>query len=197
LFNWTINGRSILPMAPAVGILLARRLPAGAGGNNPAPGLVGRGIAWAAAALLAFLVAQSDFDLAAAVRQSALQTSRLYRRDGQTLWFQGHWGFQFYMAEHGGLAQDIKDTNQPEPRPGEFVAVPLDNTNLRPPDEPGEELHFPGPRFLTTLNANIGAGFYTSQAGPLPFVFGNVPPEEVVVFHWKSSPPSAAGPRNP
>ena len=26
VFNWTINGRSILPMAPAVGILLARRL---------------------------------------------------------------------------------------------------------------------------------------------------------------------------
>jgi len=25
-FNWTVNGRSILPMAPAVGILIARRL---------------------------------------------------------------------------------------------------------------------------------------------------------------------------
>ena len=103
--------------------------------------------------MLAFLVAQSDFVLAAAVRQSALQTCRHYRRDGQPLWFQGHWGFQYYMAELGGVAQD---QNQPEPRPGEFLAVPLDNANLRPPDAPGEELTFPGPRFLTTMNANFG-----------------------------------------
>jgi hypothetical protein len=195
LLNWTINGRSILPMTPAVGILLARRLPPGAGANEngPAHGRHGCGIAWAAAAMLAFLVAQSDFVLAAAVRQSALQTSGHYRRDGQPLWFQGHWGFQYYMAQLGGVAQD---QTRPGPRPGDFLVVPLDNANLRPPDVPGEELDFPGPRLLTTMNANLGAGFYTSQAGPLPFAFGQVPPEIVRVFRWESAPPEPANAPN-
>ena len=69
--------------------------------------LHGRRIAWAAAAILALLVAQSDFVLAAAVRQSALQTGRaLPAGRAASLWFQGHWGFQYYMAEQGGMAQD-------------------------------------------------------------------------------------------
>jgi hypothetical protein len=192
LLNWTINGRSILPMAPAVGILLARRLAGGAGANDKRPASWRRGwrIAWAAAAVFAFLVAQSDYVLAAAVRQSALQTSRHYRRDGQSLWFQGHWGFQYYMAETGGLAQEKE---QPEPRPGDILVVPLDNTNLHPPEEPGEELDFAGPRYLTTLNINIGAGFYTSQAGPLPFAFGPVPAEVVIVYHWQSAQTATKG----
>ena len=140
------------------------------------------GLAWAAAALFAFLVAQSDFVLAAAVRQSALQTAGHYRREGNVLWFQGHWGFQYYMAQLGGVA---RDKNQPEPRPGDILVLPLDNTNLHPPDRPGEELDFAGPRFLTTMNINIGAGFYTSQGGPLPFAFGHVAPEVVMVYRWK------------
>ena len=184
--NWTINGRSILPMAPAVGILAARRLSAGAVGNRPALWRRGRVIAWAAAALFGLLVAQSDFVMAAAVRQSALQTSLRYRRDGETLWFQGHWGFQYYMAQQGGRAQDI---NQPGPRPGEFLAVPFNNTNLHPPNWRSEELHFAGPRWITTLEGDIGAGFYTSQAGPLPFAVGAVPPVVVVVFRLESGPP--------
>jgi hypothetical protein len=188
--NWTINGRSILPMAPAVGILLARRLSWEAARNENCPAFWrrSRGMGWAAAAILAMLVAQSDFVLASAVRQSALQTSRHYRRDGQGLWFQGHWGFQYYMAELGGIAQD---KNRPGPQPGDWVVVPRDNTNLRAPDVPGEELSFAGPRWVTTMNANIGAGFYTSEAGPLPFAFGEVPPEVVDVYQWKGAPAAA------
>jgi hypothetical protein len=193
LLNWTINGRSILPMAPAVGILLARRLSWEAAAHEDRAALWqrGRGIGWAGAAILALLVAQSDFVLATAVRQSALQTSRRYRREGQPLWFQGHWGFQYYMAEAGGIAQD---KNRPGPRPGDLVVVPRDNTNLRAPDGPGEELSFPGPRWLTTMNANIGAGFYTSEAGPLPFAIGDVPPEDVDVYQLKGAPAAAANP---
>jgi hypothetical protein len=184
--NWTIAGRSILPMTPAVGILIARRLSSGAVKNPSAPRLHGCGIAWAAAALFAFLVARSDSVLAAAVRQSALQTSQRFAREGQPLWFQGHWGFQYYMAQLGAVAQDPRLS---PPRPGEFVVVPFNNTNLYPPDAPAVRFQFGGPRFLTTLQGDIGAGFYVSQAGPLPFALGPVPPETVVVFRMPSPPP--------
>jgi hypothetical protein len=171
--NWTINGRSILPMAPAVGILLARRWQQRGGANGRIM------IPLAAGALFAFLVARSDFLLAAAVRQSAVQTYERYGRGPQTLWFEGHWGFQYYMTELGGQAASGKHFIL---RPGDFLAVPVNNTNLKLPPAPGEELQAEGPRYLTDMNANAGAGFYASKGGPLPFAFGQVRPELVLVY---------------
>jgi 4-amino-4-deoxy-L-arabinose transferase-like glycosyltransferase len=188
LFNWTVNGRSILPMAPAVGILLVRRLQprAGANENNPATGRGRILIAMAAGALLALLVAWSDFLSAAAARQCALQTRERCERGGRTLWFEGHWGFQYYLAELGGQALDLRRS---VPADGDFLAVPLNNTNLRPPPAPGNAFYVKGPRFLADMNLYTGAGFYSSADGPLPFVFGHVPPENVIIYSWKSGPP--------
>jgi len=184
-FNWSINGRSILPMAPAVGILLARRLESRAGANE-AVAAVGRRrvvIGLAGSALLALLVAGSAFLLAVAVRQSALQTYERYGKGGQSVWFQGHWGFQYYLAELGGQAQDKR---HPGFRDGDVLAVPLNNTNLDPPAAPRDAFYVNGPRFLTDMNLYAGAGFYSSADGPLPFIFGHVPPENVAVYHWQS-----------
>jgi hypothetical protein len=180
-FNWSINGRSILPMAPAAGILLARRLES-RGGANEAIAAGGRRhivIGLAASALLALLVAGSDFVLAVAVRQSARQTYERYGHGGQTVWFQGHWGFQYYLAEMGGQAQDKR---HPGFRDGDVLAVPLNNTNLDPPAAPRDAFYVNGPQFLTDMNLYAGAGFYSSSDGPLPFIFGHVPPENVAVF---------------
>ena len=143
-------------------------------------------IALAASALLGLLVARSDYLLAAAARQCALQTRERCGRSGQTVWFQGHWGFQYYLAELGGQALDKR---HPGFRDGDILAVPLNNTNLDPPAAPGNGFYVGGPRFLADMNLYIGAGFYSSSDGPLPFVFGHVPPENVAVFTWKSGPP--------
>jgi 4-amino-4-deoxy-L-arabinose transferase-like glycosyltransferase len=188
LFNWTINGRSILPMAPAVGILLARRLQRGAGTNenNPAVGRRRIMIALAASALFALLVARADFLLAVAARQCALQSSQRYGHGGRTLWFQGHWGFQYYLAELGGQALDMR---HPAFRDGDILVMPLNNTNLDPPSVPRNGFRVDGPRFLADMNVFIGAGFYSSRDGPLPFVFGHVPPENVAVFNCNSGRP--------
>src|SRR5208282_781567 len=161
LFNWTVNGRSVLPMAPAVGILLARRLQerAGANENNPAIGRRRIWIALAASALLALLVALSDYLLAAAVRQSALQTYERCGHGGHTVWFQGHWGFQYYLAELGGQAVDKR---HPAFRDRDILIVPLDNTNLDPPAVPKNAFYVNGPQFLADMNPYIGAGFYSS-----------------------------------
>jgi hypothetical protein len=185
-FNWTVNGRSILPLAPAVGILLARRL-----GGKTLDGrkIWTRGVAisFAISAALAYCVAQSDFLLAVAVRQSARETFARYGGDRSAFWYQGHWGFQYYMDLAGANGLDLK---HPEIKTGDTLAIPVHNSfNAEPKPETAsvrEVISVQGPQWLTTWSENVGAGFYSSVPGPLPFAFGHVPPEYVVVYLWKS-----------
>jgi 4-amino-4-deoxy-L-arabinose transferase-like glycosyltransferase len=183
--NWTVNARSLLPMSPAVGILIARRLGRGipTGGGPCSRGGV---LSLAASASLAVWVTWSDFSLAVAVRQCAEKVCVRYGRETGTLWFQGHWGFQYYMQSFGVSALDVKHSPL---RPGDGLAVPSNNTNPLPPNperaELLEVLTVPGPRWLTTWNTATGAGFYASVWGPLPFTFGRVPPEGASVYVLK------------
>lgn len=194
-FNWTVNARSILPMAPAVGILIARRLEQTILTNRKTwPRSVV--ICLAASAVLSLLVTRSDFLLATAVRKSAQDVCARYVRETGTLWFQGHWGFQYYMQSSGAFIFDVKRARL---KPGDDLVVPSNNTNVLPPD-PGngellEILTVSGPHWLTTWNPTVGAGFYASTMGPLPYAFGRVPPERVSVYTLH--PPALALPRNP
>ncbi len=189
-FNWTVNGRSLLPMAPVIGILIARRL-----GRDV---LTGRKIStrkvmicFTISALFALLVTRADYLLAVAVRQSVREVCAYHGSQPGKLWFQGHWGFQYYMQECGALAMDIKHSAL---KPGDFLALPANNTNLLPPDSKTITLlktfDIPGPGLLTTWNARTGAGFFfASVQGPLPFAFGTIPPERVAVYGLKKTVP--------
>jgi 4-amino-4-deoxy-L-arabinose transferase-like glycosyltransferase len=182
LLNWIANGRSLLPMAPAMGILLVRHLE-----RNVLTGrkIWPRGvtICLAAGGVLALLAARADFQLATAVRQSARQVWAGYGHATRPLWFQGHWGFQYYMEALGASALDLKRSVV---NPGDHLAIPRNNSNLLLPDPRKvtmlETLTVPGPGLLATWNETMGAGFYASVWGPLPFVFGRVPPEGVSVY---------------
>jgi 4-amino-4-deoxy-L-arabinose transferase-like glycosyltransferase len=188
--NWTVNARSILPMAPAVAILLARRLSRVASAE--------RGVRrWAVpislltGAALALWVARADFLLANAARESARQSySKFGQREG-TLWFEGHWGFQYYLERFGSDAKAV-DIGHLQPRWGDFLVIPVNNTNLASPGSPlfysWKELSIDGPRWATTLSRDVGAGFYASVWGPLPFAFDSVPPETVLVFRLGQPP---------
>jgi 4-amino-4-deoxy-L-arabinose transferase-like glycosyltransferase len=185
-FNWTVNGRSILPMAPAAAILLAARLDKKfpADGKNPWPR--GALICLAAGAALALLVASADFSLAVAVRESARQVCAQFGAPDRPLWFQGHWGFQFYMQQPGASAFDTKRS---QIKAGENLALPLNNTSLFPPNPAFADAlatnTVAGPRGLTTWSGGAGAGFYAASRGPLPFAFGHVPPEKIIIYAWK------------
>jgi len=188
LVNWTVNGRSLLPMVPAAGILLARRWEAG-GPRRPQALQFGL----AASGLLALLVAQSDFQLAVVVRRSAEEACARCARGQGTVWFEGHWGFQYYMEKLGAKSVDFKHARQ---LPGDFLVLPAHNTDTyRPSPEivaHGETLNLPGPSLLTTWNAAAGAGFYASVVGPLPFGFGHVPSETVYVYELRAAVPGIA-----
>jgi 4-amino-4-deoxy-L-arabinose transferase-like glycosyltransferase len=193
--NWIVNGRSILPMAPAVAILLARRLERNtpvAGKDRNDIGFPGR----AAGAIVAMLVANADFHLAKAARLSAEQTYARYVQPGQVLWFQGHWGFQYYIQRLDPNAKAI-NSGQSQTNPGDLVAVPLNNSNVRrlntPLARPWKALKISGPRWLSTNSEDVGAGFYASLWGPLPFAVGRVPPETVLVYVVGQRPDNPSG----
>jgi hypothetical protein len=121
-FNWTVNGRTILPMAPAVGILLARRLETVPGWRS--------GIGLAAGVGLALLAARADFIYAATVRTDAQQILAVRERGNVPLWFQGHWGFQAYLEAGGAQAMDLKTQAL---RAGDRLAIHLQNTSVSLP----------------------------------------------------------------
>ena len=176
--NWTVNARTFLPAAPAVAIILARRLEL-----HPSLSRATTVIPLAAAAVLSFAAAWADFGLAGAAREAAPRIVAEAGGDGSgTLWFEGHWGFQRYMEQAGAKPLDFRRSRV---LPGDRIAVPLNNTNLLPlPAEsfaPRSVVGVPVLPFLSTLSPAVGAGFYTDIWGPLPFAFGAVPPERYAV----------------
>jgi 4-amino-4-deoxy-L-arabinose transferase-like glycosyltransferase len=182
LVNWTINGRTILPMMPAVAILLLRHIEA-SGART------GRRLNWclAAAAALSLLVSFADYRLAESARIAVHDiTLKVESLPKGTIWFQGHWGFQYYAQENGWRPFDSK---QPAVRPGDLIVLPFNNTNLvaiRP--ETVERLfilELPVLPWVSTMNQAMGAGFYSDKRGPLPFAFGSVPVEKYYILRFK------------
>jgi 4-amino-4-deoxy-L-arabinose transferase-like glycosyltransferase len=187
--NWTINGRSLLPMAPAVGILIARRLES----NLAAGWKISKWIpiCLAASGVLAVLVTQADYLYAVACRQSAQQIVAEFANQKDNVLYEGHWGFEYYMNAEDMRAFDIKRTDL---RPGNVLVNPTYNTLIFPPETNAvaktEIIYVTGPRYLTTMNPATGAGFYSSVFGLLPFAFGKVAPEQIVVYFMKTNPPA-------
>jgi hypothetical protein len=167
-------------MAPAVAILLLRRIEAVA----PAAKLQ-----WffLPAALLSLLVSFADYQLANSARAAAMTIREKFGvTPAGTVWFQGHWGFQYY-AEANGLR--AYDSTRSQLQPGDLMVLPFNNTNLVPvPKEKAERLtilELPVLAWLATMSKPVGAGFYMDILGPLPFAFGAVPPEKYYILRCK------------
>jgi hypothetical protein len=181
-FNWVVNGRSILPLVIPVCILVARRLEQRANsGAKVSAGVVAFG------AVLAIWVGAADYGFATAAKTTARAVCSAYANGNQRLWFQGHWGFQYYMEKEGATALNLHRLQLTQ---GDHIAMPSNNSNVFPLDEPVAELKtFSVPRggWLATMNAKSGAGFYASMWGPLPFAFGRPSPMIATVFAYDPS----------
>ncbi|MBI4240992.1 MAG: glycosyltransferase family 39 protein [Candidatus Rokubacteria bacterium] len=179
--NWSVNVRSILPMAPAAGILVMRRIEAR---GAVAPGRRWR-VLWplVPGACVALLVAWTDYSLANTARSVAAEIHDRYRNRPGTVWFQGHWGFQYYMEARGGKALDRRRSRL---APGDIVVIPANNTNVFAMPPGGTPLSHvierPVPGWLATMSTSVGAGFYSDIWGPLPFSVGAVPAERYAVL---------------
>jgi hypothetical protein len=182
LFNWTINGRSILPMTPAVCILIVRRLD---GFRRES---VERGGPWQyvpliPAGLLSLAVGWADACLAGTARSAATEIARRYGEQPDRVWFLGHWGFQYYMESYGFHPVDERQNRL---APGDILVVPGGENDL--PAVAGATLVtiaqfrlMPLP-LLATMQDAVGAGFYANVWGPLPFALGLVQQEQYLVM---------------
>ena len=178
VLNWTITSRTFLPMAPAVIILLIRRLRI--------PTASGSVISYwpvLPAALLSLLITTGDYKLAKTAHLASSSFQQRCHVELGSIWFEGHWGFQYYMQQWNAKPLD---KSQPTIFSGDMLIVPVNNSNIWSPS-PALLMPSPGqvnfPQFpVTTMNWEIHAGFYASNWGPLPWVVGPVPPEHYLVF---------------
>jgi hypothetical protein len=179
--NWTPTARAVLPMAPAVGILLARALEDRRGEGSlddlrllRVPLLVGFGLSLA--------VAYGDTRLATTAEEAAAAIHARLRDVSGRVYFQGGWGFQHYMEARGATRIALDRTVL---QPGDWVATPLRGSNLvqlpRDAVRDPQELAFPGSNWVATMSKSAGAGFYAALWGPLPYAFGPNPPERYVI----------------
>lgn len=182
LINWTVNARSVLPLIPAAGILTARRLETmhHAWTRNLILQVAG---ALMVSGVLSIWLAGADTSLANLAREAAHSVKWKTSNESGMLWYEGHWGFQYYMAQLGALPVDAQDF---QIRPGDRVVIPDNNTEIAglPRDmffQQEAGLQFANPSLATTICSQLGAGFYSSYWGPLPFTFGPVPPEQYVL----------------
>lgn len=191
--NWTINGRSLLPMVPAVGMLVARRFERQ---QMPCDKTLEKWrLLWPglAAATFSLLLAKADYDLANTGRAAAAKLCAKYPPARQTIWFQGHWGFQYYMEKAGKKALDRSVS---VPMPGDLVIVASESPSVFDFSVDLVRLvetleYTPNVRY-STMNLAAGAGFYAALDNPFPFSIGYIDPERYYVFKVTQTLASAA-----
>ncbi len=178
--NWTVNARSVLMMLPAAAILVARRLEIR---SKTHTNILSPSLALLPSMVLALLVTYSDYRLANCGYQASEMINQKYQKEEKTVWYDGHWGFQYYMDIDGAkhLVPDLKLS------PKDIIVFPENAPKIYSPDpkhfEQIESITLNSLPWLTTLCFSSAAGFYADIIGPLPYAFGQIEPEQYDV--WK------------
>lgn len=183
MVNWTVNGRSFLPLVPAMGILVARRVEQLYPDLKHSWRVLGFALP---AALISLCLSTSDFNSANSVRAAATRLCAKHQKPGSTLWFQGHWGFQYYMEKLGAKAFNLQGTRVNH---GDIIVIPTNMSNVVDPPWDLIRLidtleYLPNARYAT-MNSSVGAGFHAGAFAPLPFAAGQIEPDRFYVFEVK------------
>ena len=186
ILNWTVNARSVLPLVPAVAILLARGVDAMKGSLRDSRWVWS--IPVAASLAISLWLAAADVSLAKAARETAELVHRRTVTEPGKVFFVGHWGFQYYMQELGAIPVDLTDQRATA---NDFLVRPENNSNtFDPPPEAiasREVIEIDKHLWITPNRYEMGAAFYSSFGfGPVPFAWGRVPPERSMIFRLKS-----------
>lgn len=204
IMNWTVAARSLLPMIPALAVLTTMPVkPAGETAKRKTPIL--RPVTaslpvkpFAAAAILglalAVLATWADFDWANGVRRAANELAAEFKAAGKQVFFQGHWGFQYYMELAGATIQDLQHVVASS---NAVTILPINNSNTYPRyfmerNWQIKEHRKDGIRsgiYLTNVMAS--AGFYSHIIGIVPLAFSTEKPDR----YWLMTPSPDAQPR--
>jgi len=175
--NWTINSRSVLPMIPAVAILLCRQIDS-ASIISARWRIARNALPLGITAVLSLWITWADTDLANSGRAAAEIVRRETQNNPSPVYFEGHWGFHYYMQAFGARPADAVSGGFHE---GDFLVIPENNTNMFGPppgfDLTGRVFEIEAEHHISTMRQELGAGFYASVWGALPFAIGKVPPE--------------------
>jgi 4-amino-4-deoxy-L-arabinose transferase-like glycosyltransferase len=187
--NWGINIRTMLPMAPVIGILIARQFvryqecnPKFKSSHFIVPLVM--------SIVISLLVVEADYSLANTARNAAYQINEKYGDYRDHLQFTGHWGFQYYMQAFGFKHADSKHGVI---YPNDIMAISGNNVFTQPFIEflKRSEVQHLEPiilkpfRWLSTSHPKVGAGFYYHGFGPLPYAFGAVPDEFYYIIKFQ------------
>jgi hypothetical protein len=146
----------------------------------------------------ALWIAQADAAWADSSRLAAQIIQKKTKSESGTVWFQGHWGFQYYMQQLGAHPVDFSTTTL---KPGDLVVIPQNNAETYKLKKQfmasAELLELPVHEFASTMRWEIGAGFYSATWGPLPFAVGDIPPEQYYIFQVATVPPGTSPWENP
>lgn len=174
--NWTINGRSVLPMVPALSILLCRRL------DFAAPQAKPRWLDWwpvLPAAAITLIATQTDYVAASAAREAAQRVMGIAAAQQRHVWFSGHWGFQYYMEQLGAEGVHGGKIDVPNSasflRAGGLFVLPMNNDVwILPPPNVGvlDVMKLELSPWGTSQVPARCTGFYSSLAGVMPFGLG-------------------------
>jgi hypothetical protein len=200
IVNWTVAARSLLPMIPALAILVAiPGKPAEATGDrkNPLPVPAKTQlpvISFITAAILglalAILATWADFDWSNSVRRTATELTAKYKAAGKQVFFTGHWGFQYYMELAGATIQDIQHMVV---SPNVVTIFPFNNANTYPEAfngwEPEEVREERSKSRVYLMDPKDSAGFYSHIIGILPLAFSTGKPD---IYYVMRPPPSEA-----
>ena len=169
IFNWSANGRSILPMVPATVILLGRRL----GTLNSKRINWGQALLLSVSGCLSLMLLWSDYDWANSTRDAAIRLGKKYKSQTNNVVFEGHWGFQYYMQQSGGIPMDSESAQIVT---SDVILVPPRSSFTLPFAQDLvrviETLQARPGRYLATMSRSLGCGFYSDMFGVLPFAFG-------------------------
>ncbi len=131
--------------------------------------------------VLSVITLQADYFHAWNAHNMAMEAPK-YIKEG-TLWFSGHWGFQYYLEQYGGEAYDLE---QSQLKSGDVFILPKNNTNLlTPPTELIQAetcIEFPATPLGILMNKEANAGFYSHLFGAWPYIPGLSEPERLVVY---------------
>jgi hypothetical protein len=141
IINWTVAARNILPAVPPLALLAAMPLER----RQPAAGsalLNWKAMAAAASVglVVALVITWADFSWANHYRATARRLLARYGTEGRRIYFEGHWGFQYYMMKGGAIPFDGSRENLATTRDGTLVVrgmragdvlvIPINNYRL-------------------------------------------------------------------
>lgn len=196
--NWTVNARSQLATAVPLSILAIRQLEAWSSLSWHMQRFLMRTTVILGSCLTA-AVGYGDYMLAVNARDSALEFQKTVTDlpEGRKVWFEGHWGFQYYMEKLGYLPLDM---DEPAAQPGDLIVLPQNNSGVPGIPEP---LNFAYLRYLKVENPSLVAvmdvrfcsGFYSSQWGDLPYMLSLPAPSLILIAEVRprEAPPSGGG----